>query len=137
MKIAVLGSRGIPNRYGGFEEMAAQVGPLWHEAGHEVVVYTIINHPEKVEYVEGVKVEHIFNPEPMLGLGGQFIYDLLCILHARRQDFDIILQLGYTTSGIWSWLWPKKKTITNMDGIEHMRAKYRGPLAGFFLRSFG
>jgi glycosyltransferase involved in cell wall biosynthesis len=111
--------------------MAAQVGPLWHEAGHEVVVYTISNHPEKVEYVDGVKVEHIFNPEPMLGLGGQFIYDLFCILHARRQDFDIILQLGYTTSGIWSWLWPKKKTITNMDGIEHLRAKYRGPLAGF------
>ena len=41
------------------------------------------------------------------------------------------MQLGYTTSALWSFLWPKHKTITNMDGLEHQRAKYQGPLAGF------
>ena len=131
MKIAVLGSRGIPNRYGGFEEMAAQVAPLWVKAGHEVVVYTTSDHPDKVEEVEGVRIKHIFNPERTVGLAGQFIYDLLCILDARREGFDIYLQLGYTTSGIWSFLWPKKKTITNMDGMEHQRAKYKGLLSVF------
>ena len=87
MKIAVLGSRGIPNRYGGFEEMVAQVAPLWVKAGHEVVVYTTSDHPDKVEEVEGVRIKHIFNPERTLGLTGQFIYDLLCILDARREGF--------------------------------------------------
>ena len=131
MKIAVLGSRGIPNRYGGFEEMAAQTAPLWVQAGHEVVVYSTSDHPDQQKSFKGVSIQHIFNPESIFGLGGQFIYDLLCILHARRQNYDVILQLGYTTSGIWSFLWPSKKTITNMDGLEHQRAKYAGLLSLF------
>jgi len=131
VKIAVLGSRGIPNRYGGFEEMAAHTAPLWVKAGHEVVVYTISNHPEKVSEFKGVQIRYIFNPEKPLGLAGQFIYDLLCIIDARRKNFDVILQLGYTTSGIWSFFWPKHKTVTNMDGLEHQRAKYAGPLSIF------
>ena len=131
MKIAVLGSRGIPNRYGGFEEMAERVAPLWVRAGHEVVVYATSDHPEKVEFHEGVRVKHIFNPEHTIGLAGQFIYDYLCIIDARKEDFDIYLQLGYTTSAIWSFLWPKSKTVINMDGIEHRRAKYRGVLSVF------
>lgn len=131
MKIAVLGSRGIPNRYGGFEEMAERVCPLWVSAGHQVTVYTVSDHPERLENLEGVEITHIFNPEKTLGLAGQFIYDLRCILDAKKKDYDIILQLGYTTSGIWSFLWPKQKTVTNMDGLEHQRAKYKGPLAPF------
>lgn len=111
--------------------MAAQTAPLWVAAGHEVVVYTTSDHPEPVKSYQGVKIQHIYNPEKTLGLAGQFVYDLLCILHARRQNFDVILQLGYTTSGIWAWLWPKKKTITNMDGLEHQRAKYAGLLSVF------
>ena len=131
MKIAVLGSRGIPNRYGGFEEMAERVCPLWVKAGHEVTVYTVSDHPEKLRALDGVQITHIFNPEKTLGLAGQFIYDYHCIRDARKKDFDLILQLGYTTSGIWSFLWPREKTITNMDGLEHQRAKYKGPLANF------
>jgi hypothetical protein len=111
--------------------MAAQTAPLWVKAGHEVVVYTISDHPEKISELDGVKIRHIFNPERRLGLAGQFVYDLLCILDARRKNFDIILQLGYTTSGIWSFLWPKHKTVTNMDGLEHQRAKYAGLLSLF------
>ena len=111
--------------------MAAQTAPLWVKAGHEVVVYTVGNHPEKITELNGVAIRYIFNPEKRLGLSGQFIYDFLCILDARSQNFDVILQLGYTTSGIWSFLWPKHKTVTNMDGLEHQRAKYAGPLASF------
>lgn len=131
MKIAVLGSRGIPNRYGGFEEMAAQVSPMWVAAGHQVVVYTTSDHPERMESYKGVELRYIFNPEGTLGLAGQFIYDLLCLRDTQKEHFDVILQLGYTTSGIWSFLWPVEKTVTNMDGLEHQRAKYSGPLAAF------
>lgn len=111
--------------------MAAQTAPLWVKAGYEVVVYTVSDHPEKISEYKGVTIRHIFNPEKRLGLAGQFVYDLLCIIDARRQNFDVILQLGYTTSGIWSFLWPKHKTVTNMDGLEHQRAKYSGVLSLF------
>ena len=128
MKIAVLGSREIPNRYGGFEEMAERVCPLWVRAGHQVTVYTVSDHPEKLEKLEGVEITHIFNPEKTLGLAGQFIYDLRCIWSTAKKDCDIILQLHELyTSGIWSFLWPKQKTVTNMDGLGTQRAKYGVP----------
>ena len=39
LKIGILGTRGIPNRYGGFEEFAAQVSKVWADRGHDVFVY--------------------------------------------------------------------------------------------------
>ena len=38
MKIAITGSRGIPNNYGGFEQCAENLAVLLVEAGHEVTV---------------------------------------------------------------------------------------------------
>ena len=60
-----------------------------------------------------------------LGTFGQFIYDFNCILDSRGRNYDIILQLGYTSSSIWNWMFPKKSLIvTNMDGLEWKRDKY-------------
>src|SRR5690606_2149890 len=42
-----------------------------------------------------------------------------------KRNFDIILQLGYTSSSIWSGFFPKKSlVVTNMDGLEWKREKY-------------
>ena len=56
MKIAVLGTRGIPANYGGFETCAEQLSRRWTAAGHEVVVYAhrhrYDTRPEKVNGVD-------------------------------------------------------------------------------------
>lgn len=39
MKVALLGTRGLPARYGGFETAVAEIGPRMVAAGLEVVVY--------------------------------------------------------------------------------------------------
>ena len=39
MKIAIVGTRGIPNRYGGFEQFAEKVSATLSDRGHEVTVY--------------------------------------------------------------------------------------------------
>ncbi|HYC28965.1 MAG TPA: DUF1972 domain-containing protein, partial [Chitinophagaceae bacterium] len=63
---------------------------------------------------------------------GQFVYDFNCIMDARRRNFDIILQLGYTSSSIWSFCFPRSSwIITNMDGFEWKRAKYSRPVQWF------
>lgn len=60
-----------------------------------------------------------------IGTAGQFIYDLNCIIDSRKRNFDIILQLGYTSSSLWFFLHPKKSiVITNMDSLEWKRTKY-------------
>ena len=68
----------------------------------------------------------------MIGTAGQFIYDLNCIKDARKQNFDILLILGYTSSSVWGRWYPKKAiVITNMDGLEWKRSKYSRPVQKF------
>ena len=134
MKLAVLGTRGIPNYYGGFEQFTQFLSEEFVKKGHEVYVYNSHNHLYKDAEWKGVKIIHCKDPEYIIGAVGQFIYDLNCILDARTRDFDVILQLGYTSSSIWSWLLPKKsKIVTNMDGLEWRRSKYSKPVQNFLL----
>ena len=125
MKIAIIGTRGIPNYYGGFEQFAEYLSVGLVERGFEVVVYNSHSHPYKEFTYKGVEIVHCWDPEDLIGTAGQFIYDLNCILDSRKKNFDVILQLGYTSSSIWSRLFPKKAIVTtNMDGLEWKRTKY-------------
>lgn len=125
MNIAILGTRGVPNYYGGFEQLAEYLCVGLVQKGHAVTVYNSHNHPNQASEWQGVTISHQFDPEHKLGTAGQFIYDLNCIRHARTQNYNIILQLGYTSSSVWSKLFPNHSTIvTNMDGLEWKRSKY-------------
>jgi Domain of unknown function (DUF1972) len=125
MKIAIIGTRGIPNYYGGFEQCAEYLALGLVKRGFEVVVYNSHNHPYQEKVWNGVQIVHCYDPEDKIGTVGQFIYDLNCIWNVRKQECDIVLQLGYTSSSVWGWLLPKKAIITtNMDGLEWKRTKY-------------
>lgn len=132
MKIAILGTRGIPNHYGGFEQFAEFFSVYLVEKGHDVYCYNSHNHPYQEKTFHGVNLLHVNDPEHKMGTFGQFIYDYNCILDSRKRDFDIILQLGYTSNSIWYFLLPKKAIIiTNMDGLEWKRTKYSKPVQQF------
>jgi glycosyltransferase involved in cell wall biosynthesis len=125
MKIGILGTRGIPNAYGGFEQFASFLAEGLVARGHEVFVYNSSAHPYQAEIWQGVRIIHRKDPENKLGSFGQFIYDFNCLADARKRTFDIVLHLGYTSSSVWHWLWPKHAiNITNMDGLEWKRTKY-------------
>lgn len=125
MRIAIIGTRGIPNYYGGFEQCAEYLALGLVKRGFEVIVYNSHNHPCQEKEWNGVKLVHCYDPEDKIGTAGQFIYDLNCILDVRKQHCDIILQLGYTSSSVWGWMLPKKVVVTtNMDGLEWKRTKY-------------
>ncbi len=132
MKVGILGTRGIPNYHGGFEQFAEFFSVFLAEEGHEVYVYNSSGHPYQEPFFNGVKIIHCNDPEEKIGTVGQFIYDLNCIRDARKRRFDIILQLGYTSSSVWGWLLPKASVIiTNMDGLEWKRSKYSKPVRRF------
>jgi glycosyltransferase involved in cell wall biosynthesis len=125
MRIAIIGTRGIPNHYGGFEQCAEYLSAGLVKRNFEVVVYNSHNHPYQQKEWNGVTICHCYDPESKVGTIGQFIYDLNCIRDARKKNFDVILQLGYTSSSVWGWLLPEHAVITtNMDGMEWKRAKY-------------
>lgn len=125
MRIGIIGTRGIPNHYGGFEQFAEYLSLGLVNKGHQVWVYNSHLHPYQESNWKGVNIIHCKDMEDKLGTAGQFIYDFNCILDARKRDFDVILQLGYTSSSVWGWLLPKKPiVITNMDGMEWKRSKF-------------
>jgi len=136
LRIAILGTRGVPNNYGGFEHIAGHLSRGLVQKGHDVTVYNSSKHPYKEKKWHGVHIVHCFDPECLIGTAGQFIYDLNCILDARRKEYDIILQLGYTSSSIWGFLYPGNAIIiTNMDGLEWKRSKYPGPVKRFLRKA--
>lgn len=132
MKIGLLGTRGIPNRYGGFEEFAEQVSRYWADAGHEVFVYCELK--PRLELFKYVRVQQVFvQSNGPLG-SGQLLYDLRCTLDAIARNLDIIYHAGYATSVLGNSFLKFKlrgKLIYNMDGMEWKRSKFN-----FVTRSF-
>lgn len=125
MKIAILGTRGIPNNYGGFEQFAEYLSVGLAERGHDLYVYNSHNHVYQQSTWRSVNIIHCYDPEYKIGTAGQFVYDLNCIRDARKRKFDIIFQLGYTSSSVFGFLMPRKSiVVTNMDGLEWKRTKY-------------
>ena len=80
MKIAILGTRGIPNNYGGFEQFAEYLSIGLVNQGHEVFVYNSHNHSYKADNWKGVNIIHCFDPEYLIGSSGQFIICYIFLL---------------------------------------------------------
>jgi glycosyltransferase involved in cell wall biosynthesis len=132
LKIAILGTRGIPNHYGGFEHISEYVSEGLVQKGHHVTVYNSHNHPYTANEWNGVNIVHCYDPEYLIGTAGQFIYDFNCLRDARARHFDIIVIMGYTSSSVWGRMYPKDSIIiTNMDGLEWKRTKYSKPVQQF------
>lgn len=126
MKIAILGTRGIPNNYGGFEQFAEYISVGLAELGHDVTVYNPHFHSYTGDSFKGVKIQRINSPEEKIGSIGNFIYDYRSLKHALAQNFDLIYEAGYGTASP-SYFLLKDETVpvlTNMDGLEWKRSKW-------------
>ena len=123
MRIGLLGTRGIPNRYGGFEELAEHVSKYWADNGHEVYVYCISNGHK--EYVQYKNITQVFIDATKYF--SQFIYDYRSTRHALKLNLDIIYHAGYATSLPGNIILKKGlngKLVYNMDGLEWKRSKF-------------
>lgn len=134
MKIGILGSRGIPNQYGGFERFTEYLSRGLTQKGHEVYVYCPSQQKYQSGTWKGVHLIYCYDAEPLIGTAGQFIYDLNCIRDSRKRNFDLLLMLGYTSSSVWGRLLPGQTVImSNMDGFEWKRSKY-SPMVKRYLK---
>ncbi len=126
MNIAILGTRGIPNRYGGFEQCAEKLSLNFRRAGHSVFVYVPNDHSYKELVWNDIKLERIFSNEKIFKSFNSLIYDFLSLKHAVKKEHDIILELGYNPAGYFLNLIAdtNKKIVTNMDGLEWKRGKW-------------
>ena len=72
MKVAIIGTRGIPNHYGGFEQFAEYLSDGLSQMGHQVFVYNSHNHPYQENKWKNVSLIHCHDPEYILGTLGSF-----------------------------------------------------------------
>lgn len=123
MKLAILGTRGIPARYGGFETFAEELALRLAERWVDVTVYceqeTGVEQPA---VWRGIKLVHL--PSPSCGPLTTILFDLRSLWHARK-GFDVIYMLGYGAAPfcLIPRLWGTKVWL-NVDGIEWARAKW-------------
>lgn len=133
-RVAILGSRGIPARYGGFETFAEQLALGLTHAGVEVTVFAEAAADQAAQPTfdyQGIRVQPIRLRQ--LGPATTIWYDLVCLWRARR-GFDVVYMLGYGAAfGCWlPRCWGTQVWI-NMDGLEWKRSKWH-PLARAYLR---
>lgn len=122
-RIAILGTRGIPARYGGFETFAEELAVRLVQRGHEVTVYCEKGASCSADAnYKGVRLEYI--SAPPLGPLDVVWFDICCMAKATRH-YDLLYLLGYG-AGSFTWM-PRllgKPVWINMDGLEWKRSKW-------------
>ena len=125
--LAILGTRGIPAKHGGFETFAEKLSYYLTDRGWEVTVYCQCHgkhdlHQENWQGVNLVKITLPWN-----GAKGSILFDLISACHAAKRT-GLLLTLGYNTA-IFSLLhrFRRKQHIMNMDGLEWQRDKWSWP----------
>jgi len=126
MKIAIIGTRGIPNAYGGFEQFAEYLATGLAARGHELTVYVPHFHAYREPAFQGVALRRKFSPERYLGGAANLIYYYLCLKDAVRTGQEVLLACGpgaVAPTRVMTGL-GACRLVTNMDGIEWRRAKW-------------
>lgn len=135
--LRILGTRGIPAAYGGFETFAEYLSLYLVSKGWRVVVYCQDegDGPLTTDTWEGVERVHIPVKQP--GPLGTIFFDWQSIAHACQQK-DMCLTLGYNTAIFCARLRLNGiPNLINMDGIEWHRGKWgRLPKFWFWLNDW-
>lgn len=132
--IAIIGSVGVPANYGGFETLAENL-VKFHALGspHPLTVYCSAgSYPIRKETYLSARLRFV----PFSANGIQSIpYDILSLISALWYGASVVLVLGVSGAIIFPLvrLFSSTRIVTNIDGIEWRRRKWRG-LAKVFLR---
>lgn len=124
MKIAILGTRGIPANYGGFETLAEELSARLVARGHSVTVYGRTNNISyRGETYRGVRL--VLLPTISHKYLDTIAHTFSSVLHVMFQDADVVL-ICNSANSLFAFL-PRlagKKTVVNVDGLERQRRKW-------------
>jgi glycosyltransferase involved in cell wall biosynthesis len=127
MRIALIGTRGVPARYGGFETCAEEVGRRLVRRGHEVWVYGRRSYYDRRPAVhEGMRL--VWLPALEFKFIETLSHTALSLVHASRLGADVFLVFNSANSPLCAL--PSlagRKIVLHTDGLEWMREKWRGP----------
>ncbi|HEX7958205.1 MAG TPA: glycosyltransferase [Pyrinomonadaceae bacterium] len=122
MRIAILGTRGIPASYGGFETFAEQLSTRLVARGHDVTVYCRAHYvsPRQIEY-KGVRLKVL--PTIRHKYFDTVVHAGLSAFHAAAlRRFDAALICNAANAPCAPVLRAAGVPVAiNVDGLEHKR----------------
>lgn len=123
MKVAIIGTVGVPANYGGFETLVEQLVRHNKSEDLQYAVYCSRKSYNDERWVyHGAKTEYV-------GLNANGIqsipYDIVSLIKAARKS-DVVLILGVSGCAFLPVfrLFSKKRLVINIDGLEHRRDKW-------------
>jgi len=130
MKIAILGIRGVPAKYGGLETCAEEIGARLVKRGHEVICYCRRGEDEELEEYRGIR--RIILPSLRYTVTDTYSHSLFACLHVLGQRPDVILAFNPAISTLC--VIPKlfrHVVVLNPNGFDWRRPKW-----GWFAKRF-
>lgn len=122
-KLAIIGTVGVPAKYGGFETLAEYIlEDMVREFDVTVFCEKASYSGRKISSYKGAELKYI----PLKANGSQSVlYDILAIVRSFTSN-DFLLVLGVSGTVILPFIRPfiKGKIITNIDGLEWQRDKW-------------
>jgi glycosyltransferase involved in cell wall biosynthesis len=132
LDIAVLGTRGIPANYGGFETFAEELSVRLALRGHRVTVYGRSHYvPVELTQYRDVRLRRI--PAVRSKYFDTVSHSAICALDVIFRPFQVVLICNAANS-FMSWV-PRlrgQKVVLNVDGIERLRKKWNALGRGFY-----
>ena len=132
LKIAIIGSRGYPYVYSGYETLIKELSERLIRRDCEVTVYCHRNlFKEKPAIINGIKLVYV--PTIETKSLSQLIHSFLSMCHAVVSNVDVIFAVNAANGpfGIISKIF-RKRTAINVDGLEWLRPKWKGLGAIYF-----
>ena len=124
MKLAIIGTRGVPANYGGFETFAEELGARLAARGHAVTVYGrrgFID-PRLAEY-RGMRLVVLpsLRSKHLETVSNTFV----AAIHAARRGFDVVLMCNAANAPFVRILQMAGVPVAlNVDGLERKRRKW-------------
>ena len=133
MRIAILGTRGIPANYGGFETFAEHLSTRLAARGHDVTVYCRAHYtsPRELEF-QGVRLKVL--PTIRHKYFDTIVHSFLSALHSVPRRYDAALICNAANAPFASILRLAGTPVAlNVDGLEHKRKKWNSIARRYYL----
>lgn len=126
MRIAIMGIRGLPSTYSGYETFADALGSRLAQRGHEVMVYCRAPlYRERPPRYRGMQL--LYTPSIESKALSTLSHTWACMADVVRRQTDVILVCN-VANGLHLTV-PRllrRKSVINVDGLEWKRPKWRG-----------
>ena len=126
LKIAIIGSRGYPHVYSGYETLVKELSERMVKKGHHVRIYchrTLFkNRPKNIG-----GIELVYTPSFETKFLSQLTNSFFSFIHACFSNLDLVLVVNSANGpfGLLTKLFGKR-TYVNVDGLEWKRPKWKG-----------